>query len=95
MKWCCEALNIAYEHAGQRGIAMLFDRDCEGTPEFLLQARAFDAEPPIPPFNSPTTMNLVSERRVRFCPWCGTHLEPWYGRYIDNLVRPGLKTARD
>jgi hypothetical protein len=95
MKWCCGGLKTAHGAAGERSIAVLFGRDSEDEPEFLLQARAFDVDSSPPPdFKPPAAISLVIDQRIQFCPWCGTNLEKWYSSYLDELHRPGLRIPR-
>lgn len=90
MKWCCPAFEGWYEAAGERGFAILVERDSAGKPEFILQHLAFDREvESLPETEFP--MSVVSEVRIGYCPWCGRQLDKWYGKYVDDLYRAGLK----
>lgn len=92
MKWCCAGFKGNYGEAGQRGVGILVGRDFEGRPEFTLQFRAIErgneqaviSEKPI---------SLVVDVSMRYCPWCGSNLEEWYGDVADALHRQDLKIS--
>ena len=90
MKWCCEVFERAYSDAGHRGLAVLIEDGLDDRPLFLLQARAFDglSEPKI---HSTAHINLVTDKAIGFCPWCGVDLDEWYGKTFRERVRPGFR----
>jgi hypothetical protein len=90
MNWCCPAFHGNYEVAGERGFAILVDRNAEKHPRFILQHRAFKKgfEQKL---MTQTPFSLVSETQIRFCPWCGTNLVNFYQKCVDALARPQLK----
>jgi hypothetical protein len=90
MKWCCAVFEGAFLEAGRRGLAVVVDRDQEGSPEFILQHRVVDAGG-TPPRNSNQALTLTSDTRIEYCPWCGSRLATFYRGRIDDLARPGLK----
>lgn len=90
MKWCCVGFKAHYDHAGQRGSAILIGRDLESAPEFVLQHRILDADE-VWPKDAPAHVVLVSDERIQFCPWCGTNLDRFYGKQVDALTKPGLR----
>ena len=90
--WCCAGLEGMYNRAGQQGVGLVVGwmRGCE--PSFRVQFRAVNsglesivkASPPTqPPL-------IVTEKGLRFCPFCGTALEDFYGETIEGLFKPGL-----
>jgi hypothetical protein len=93
MKWCCVGFEAAYQAAGERSIAIVVDEDDEGNAEFFLQARTFDigTEPHLK-LNVP--MSLTTQTGLQFCPWCGVHLQKWYGRYARELKTPQFRIDR-
>jgi len=92
-KWCCDAFRNRYDRGGDRSIAVLIDRDFQGEPSFVLQARAFERGEE-PRLDVPVPMSLVSEDLIAFCPWCGASLRRWYGKQFEELIRPGLRIDR-
>ena len=90
MRWCCIAFESRYEAAGERGIAILVGRNSAGKPEFVLQHRAVDKEIESLPITE-YPLSVVSDICIHYCPWCGRKLDKWYGKYVDELYRPGLK----
>lgn len=92
MRWCCPAFEGHYGNAGERGFTILIGRDIEDQPQFLLQYRAVDKGMEGLVF-SETLLSLFADVQIQFCPWCGCKLNKWYGRYVDQLHRPGLKVT--
>ena len=90
MKWCCQAFQGNYDVAGERGFAILVDRDSDLRPRFILQHRAVKSGEEAKVTNR-TPLSLVSETHIRFCPWCGTNLAIFYGNNTDALTRLKLK----
>ncbi|SRR6266446_2807768 len=92
MEWCCSAFEDRYYSAATRGIGILVGRNSIGNPEFILQHRAVDKEVI---FNLDTEfpISIVTEDHFNYCFWCGRNLDEWYGAYVDDLYRPGLKIS--
>jgi hypothetical protein len=84
MEWCCRVFEGWYDLAGKRGLGVLVEQEEDGRPRFLLQFRSVDAGDESKvltevPFEIKGTVGIA------FCPWCGKHLEPWYGPLLDGL----------
>ena len=90
MRWCCAGFKGNWGEAGQRGFAVIVDRDALGDVEFVLQHRAVDLGVSLPG-NVEGPVNLVTDCRFLYCPWCGQELESFYGGSADELIRPGLR----
>lgn len=93
VRWCCPAFESHYLVAGERGIAVLIERDLSGVPLFILQARAFGQQSEPGSVNLPFPMSRVTETGLNYCPWCGVSLQKWYRKFVDGLIRPGLRMA--
>ena len=95
IKWCCIGFEANYNIAGQRGSAVLVDRDFQGTPQFTLQFRAVDKgnEQSVSSATAALQIpiSLVVDVGMLYCPWCGGDLEKWYADLADTLYRPDLK----
>ncbi len=89
MKWCCVSFKANYEAAGDRGFALLVERDADGDPRFLIQHRAMKLGEE-QKTGTTVPVSLVSQTGLRYCPWCGRRLARWYKRQVDALTRPGL-----
>jgi hypothetical protein len=89
MKWCCAGFRAHYEQAGRKGTAILVGRDLLGEPEFVWQHRLFDKG--TEESEMPSSVALVSDSRIQFCPWCGQNLARWYAKGVDDLTREGYR----
>lgn len=90
MKWCCAVFQGWYATAGERGLAVLVERRAGGNASFVLQFRAMDMTKEVE-LPSDMSLSLCSDVHIKYCPWCGTQLESWYSRWVDELYRPGFK----
>jgi hypothetical protein len=73
-------------------MSILVDRNAAGKPEFIIQHRAIEmGVGPLPATDYP--MSLVSDICIDYCPWCGRKLDRWYSKYVDDLLRLGLKIS--
>lgn len=90
VKWCCVGFQNLYQAAGERTFAILVGRDPLGAPEFTLHHRALSRGQTLPTTGD-VPISLVSDLRIRFCPWCGRRLDRQYRKHVDALWRPGLK----
>jgi hypothetical protein len=93
MKWCCGSFKSQYDAAGQRGFAILVDRDKTIGPYFLWQHRATEMgnETKLSDWKTDFPVSLVSQTGLLFCPWCGKSLVNFYGRHAAELARPGFE----
>src|SRR5229473_7880860 len=91
-KWCCLGFQGNYEMAGERGFAVLVERDDRLGIRFLLQCRfvAQKDQSRIQITSTDVPISYVSETGMLFCPWCGANLRRVYGKRIAELDRPGL-----
>lgn len=100
--FCCPGFENSVRNAGQRGIAALAKRTCDGI-VFVLQSRgiAFGDESQIGPMPGfPDIMiNVSCTTGLRFCPWCGRRLQDLVEaspRVFEKLVQKHKKfLARD
>jgi hypothetical protein len=90
MKWGCQGFESAYQHAGQRGFAVLVGSDAVIGPYFIWQHRALERERETE-IQAPFDVALVSDIGLIFCPWCGKNLRRFYHRHTEELVRPGFE----
>jgi hypothetical protein len=83
---CCPTFQTWLDEAGTRGAAVLIAESRDGKPVFILQHRAVDLgnEEAV---RSEHALSLVSEVRIRHCPWCGRRLEDWYRHHWRAFVR--------
>jgi hypothetical protein len=93
MTWCCGVFKGWWEVAGERGIAILVDRELDGTPAFMIQSRSVDSEDEGPKTH-PRPLTLIAELHIQCCPWCGRRLLEVYRDSIDALARPELRFRR-
>lgn len=94
MNWCCLTFKNWYEAAGLRGLTVLVGRTSSGEPEFVIQQRAIDMEIDVRSFPAVDyPISIVSDVGINFCPWCGRNLKKCYGKYIEQLYRPGLRVT--
>lgn len=93
MKWCCTVFKERYSEAGDRSFAILVGRNREGEPEFILQHRSVDKGAEGDVRSETSNISLVSDIHILYCPWCGRKLHSWYGKYVDELYRPGFKVT--
>jgi hypothetical protein len=89
MKWCCIPFKNYYATAGERGISILIGRNSAGKPEFVMQHRAVDKEIESLPYTD-YPISIITDACIVYCPWCGRKLDKWYGKYVDELYKPGL-----
>jgi len=89
MKWCCMGFEGNFQTAGARGFGVFVSKRSGSEPEFILQHRSLDPGAPTPNFEYP--ISLVSDVRMRFCPWCGVSLRDWYRSATEDLDRSELK----
>src|SRR5687768_14917022 len=89
MKWCCRVFEDCYQEAGFRGIAVLVDRNSDGTRRFDLQFRVADegSEATVHSDDPDVLVSLLTQMQIQYCPWCGCKLSRWYRRQIDSLTR--------
>ena len=92
MKWCCPGFEGFYGLAGERGAGILIGRDSTGEPEFTLQFRAVNHGDELS-IDSTSLVSRVVDVGMQYCPWCGRKLDKWYGKYVDELHRPGFKIS--
>jgi hypothetical protein len=88
--WCCGIFKGWFEAAGERGIAILVDRQHDSAPVFMIQSRSVDADDE-GPRNHPRPLTLIAELHIQFCPWCGRRLADVYRDAIDLIARPALR----
>jgi len=93
VKWCCGIFKGWLEAAGERGIGVLVDRQSDGTPAFMIQSRAVDADDEGPK-DHPRPLTLIAELHIQFCPWCGCCLGDVYRDAVDLIARPKLRQPR-
>lgn len=90
VKWCCGGFRASYEGAGSRGVGLLVVRtEDDREPRFILQFRAVDIGSSFS-HQGPEPLSVVSEVRLRWCPWCGRNLSKWYKKAWPDLVRPKI-----
>jgi hypothetical protein len=82
---------IAYQHAGQRGFAVLVGAVAVIGPYFIWQRRSLEKARETE-IQGPFDVELVSDIGLLFCPWCGKDLGRFYRRHIEAHVRPGFET---
>ena len=81
-----------YESAGERGFAVLVEKDDDFTVRFLIQSRAIAKNDEVRLIIASTDVPvaLVTETGLTFCPWCGVNLKRFYAKRAGSLDRPGL-----
>jgi len=84
MKWCCERFNNLFSEAGERGFAILVEKNTFGL-TFLIQCRSVK-EISDKPLNLNQPISLVSETGILYCPWCGVRLEKYYKNYQNDIL---------
>jgi len=86
---CCPAFQSRLDEAGQRGAAVLVAAGPGEKPVFILQHRAVDIgkEQSV---QTEAPLSLVSELRIRHCPWCGRSLQEWYADHWRTFVNPAV-----
>ena len=91
-KWCCAGFQAHYESAGERGFAVLVEKDDDFVVRFLIQSRAVakNDEARLKIASGDVLVGLVTETALTFCPWCGVKLKRFYGKRTAELDRPGL-----
>jgi hypothetical protein len=75
--YCCQPFENAIGAAGGRGLAILVERTRKGI-AFAMQSRGIshhDVDHLRPPPVLATTINVSSESRIKYCPWCGRCLQ--------------------
>ena len=90
VRWCCDIFKGWFEMAGERGIAILVDREADGVPAFIIQSRSVDADD-AGPTDHPRPFSLATELQIQFCPWCGHRLRDVYADAVDFMARPDLR----
>lgn len=75
-------------------MAMLVERNSTGKPAFFIQHRAVNKEIESLPYTE-YPISIITDACIVYCPWCGRKLDKWYGKYVDELYRPGLKITYD
>ena len=79
MRCCCDPFEFAVNSVGKRGISVVALLRLKR--QFALQSRGIDG-----PWGDeihaklqqfPISVNVVTEHRIRYCPWCGADLEQW------------------
>ena len=92
--WGCMGFEGNYlTEMEKRGIAILVGRDSSLRPEFVLQVRSIDLEMENQLANLQIPISLTTRIWMRYCPWCGTDLEPHYRKVVDQLIA-GVKRDR-
>lgn len=73
---CCQGFANHVAAAGSRGIALLVENDSSGI-EIILQSRgvSFVDQGRVATIGGDITINVATDVGVRYCPWCGWHLE--------------------
>ena len=87
--WCCYVFYATTEVAGERGFAIFSDTG-EFPARVVLQFRAVDSDVEFPPLSFPHPISLGSELTLQYCPWCGKHLQSWYGYRLEWFSRSDL-----
>ena len=94
IRWCCLGFRGHTEIAGERGFAIFSDTG-ETPIRVVLQYRAMDSDVEFPRIVIPQPVSWVSDMVIQFCPWCGRHLQSWYGRHLEEFGRPDLAIRLD
>jgi hypothetical protein len=91
-EWCCAGFQGHYDSAGDRGFAVLVERDDDSVARFLIQSRAVAKgdQARLKIASADVPVGLVTETGLTFCPWCGVNLRRFYAKRIDELDRPDL-----
>jgi hypothetical protein len=90
MRFCCEQFRLNFEMAGTRGFGLFsVGKFYKDETAFIIQHRAIEIGTEPPAFTK-SSLSLVSEMHIQFCPWCGTQLNKFYGAN-PAIMRPDLK----
>jgi hypothetical protein len=75
--FCCPGLGNLSANAGKRGHAAIVFRKADGRLWMLLQSRglAFEDETKISATDTEVIINVVTEVRIRYCPFCSTEID--------------------
>lgn len=92
VKWCCTSFKSAYDHAGERGFAILVEADDIVGPRFIWQHRAISRgrESEI---QGPHDSIVIGNTGLVFCPWCGRDLRTFTDAMRKNSPGPALKSS--
>ena len=74
--YCCQGFANHVAAAGSRGIALLVESGSSGI-GIILQSRgvSFADQGRAETIGGDVTINIATDVGVRYCPWCGWHLE--------------------
>lgn len=89
MRWCCMGFKAHTEIAGERGFGIFSDPTTPPS-RIVLQCRAADSAVDSAQVSAPYPISVVSEIVIQYCPFCGKHLESWYGDKLRRIARPDL-----
>jgi hypothetical protein len=90
MEWCCMGFSGNVQMAGNRGFSIIVNVPDDAEPEFVIQHRALDLEAELP-FVSDIPISVVTDIRIKYCPWCGVSLLEFYGKHVKEIARNDLR----
>ena len=93
IRWCCLGFRGHTDMAGKRGFAIFSDTS-EPPTRVVLQYRAVDSDVEFPLISFPHPISLISDVVIQYCPWCGKHLQSWYGHQLEEFNRSDLVAFR-
>ena len=81
-----------YISAGERGFAVLIERDDHLGIRWLIQSRAVAKQDQdrLKIASADVAVALVTETGLAFCPWCGVNLKRFHRKRVAELDRPGF-----